>query len=387
MVKEKRGGLNVFEKYLTVWVLLCIAIGIIFGKIIPGAAKYLDGLAIYIGEAPVVSIPIAICLFFMMYPIMVKIDFGEVLKAGKSIKPVGLTLFANWAIKPFTMYAISIFFLGFLFKNFIGSEAMDLVKLPPGADWAVGTIHGAGTVVINNGMKLLEIPLWRSFLAGNILLGIAPCTAMVLVWGFLAKGNDGHTLVMVAINSLTMLFLYGPLGGFLLGVGKLPVPWQALLLSISIYVALPLVAGYFSRKWIIKAKGEKWFKENFLHLLTPVSIVALLFTLILLFSFKGEIILTKPLTILWIAIPLFIQTNLIFFLTYGLAKLLKLNYEDAAPSALIGASNHFEVAIATAIMVFGISSGAALATVVGVLIEFPVMLMLVSVCKRTRNFF
>ncbi len=387
MVKEKNGGLNIFEKYLTVWVLLCIVIGIIFGKVIPGVAKYLDGLAIYIGEAPVVSIPIAVCLFFMMYPIMVKIDFGEVLKAGKSIKPVGLTLFANWAIKPFTMYAISIFFLGFLFKNFIGSEAMDLVKLPPGADWAVGTIHGAGTVVLDNSLKMLQIPLWRSFLAGNILLGIAPCTAMVLVWGFLAKGNAGHTLVMVAINSLTMLLLYGPLGGFLLGVGRLPVPWQALLLSISIYVALPLVAGYFSRKWIIKAKGEKWFKENFLHLLTPVSIVALLFTLILLFSFKGEIILTKPLTILWIAIPLFIQTNLIFFLTYGLAKLLKLNYEDAAPSALIGASNHFEVAIATAIMVFGISSGAALATVVGVLIEVPVMLMLVSVCKRTRNFF
>lgn len=387
MVKEKNGGLNVFEKYLTVWVLLCIIIGIIFGKVIPGLAKYLDGLAIYIGDAPVVSIPIAICLFFMMYPIMVKIDFGEVVKAGKSIKPVGLTLFANWAIKPFTMYVISIFFLGFLFKNFIGSEAIDLIKLPPGADWAVGTIHGAGTVVINNGMKLLEIPLWRSFLAGNILLGIAPCTAMVLVWGSLAKGNDGHTLVMVAINSLTMLFLYGPLGGFLLGVGRLPVPWQALLLSISIYVALPLVAGYLSRKWIIKAKGEKWFKENFLHLLTPVSIIALLFTLILLFSFKGEIILTKPLTILWIAIPLFIQTNLIFFLTYGLAKLLKLNYGDAAPSALIGASNHFEVAIATAIMVFGISSGAALATVVGVLIEVPVMLMLVSVCKKTRRFF
>lgn len=387
MVKEKNGGLNVFEKYLTVWVLLCIIIGIIFGKVIPGLAKYLDGLAIYIGDAPVVSIPIAICLFFMMYPIMVKIDFEEVVKAGKSIKPVGLTLFANWAIKPFTMYVISIFFLGFLFKNFIGSEALDLVKLPPGADWAVGTIHGAGTVVINNGMKLLEIPLWRSFLAGNILLGIAPCTAMVLVWGSLAKSNDGHTLVMVAINSLTMLFLYGPLGGFLLGVGRLPVPWQALLLSISIYVALPLVAGYLSRKWIIKAKGDKWFKENFLHLLTPVSIIALLFTLILLFSFKGEIILTKPLTILWIAIPLFIQTNLIFFLTYGSAKLLKLNYEDAAPSALIGASNHFEVAIATAIMIFGISSGAALATVVGVLIEVPVMLMLVSVCKRTRRFF
>ncbi len=387
MVKETKGGLSVFEKYLTIWVLICIVIGIIFGKIAPGVAKYLDGLAIYVGKAPVVSIPIAICLFFMMYPIMVKIDFGEVVKAGKSIKPVGLTLFANWAIKPFTMYAISIFFLGFLFKNFIGIEATDLVKIPLGADWAVGTIHGAGTVVINNGIKMLEIPLWRSYLAGNILLGIAPCTAMVLVWGFLAKGNAGHTLVMVAINSLTMLFLYGPLGGFLLGVGRLPVPWQALLLSISTYVALPLVAGYFSRKWIIKVKGEKWFKENFLHLLTPVSIIALLFTLILIFSFKGDVILTKPLTILWIAIPLFIQTNLIFFLTYGSAKLIKLNYEDAAPSAMIGASNHFEVAVATATMIFGLSSGAALATVVGVLIEVPVMLMLVSVCKRTRHFF
>jgi ACR3 family arsenite transporter len=387
MVKEKRIGLSVFEKYLTVWVLLCIGIGIIFGKMIPGVAKYLDGLAIYVNEAPVVSIPIAICLFFMMYPIMVKIDFKEVIKAGKSVKPVGLTLFANWAIKPFTMYAIAIFFLGFLFKNFIGINATDLVKIPLGADWAVGTIHGAGTVILNNGIKMLQIPLWRSYLAGCILLGIAPCTAMVILWSYLAEGNDGHTLVMVAINSLSMLLLYGPLGGFLLGIGRLPVPWQALVLSISIYVALPLVAGYFSRKWIIKAKGEKWFKENFIHLLTPVSIIALLFTLILLFSFKGEVILTKPLTILWIAIPLFIQTNLIFAITYGLAKLMRLKYEDAAPSAMIGASNHFEVAIATSTMIFGLSSGASLATVVGVLIEVPTMLMLVSICKRTRYFF
>lgn len=386
MNKDER-KLNVFEKYLTGWVLLCIGVGIIIGKVAPNVAKFLDSLAIYVGEAPVVSIPIAICLFFMMYPIMVKIDFTEVLKAGKSPKPVGLTLFANWAIKPFTMYAISSFFLGFVFIKIIGIDAMDLVNLPPGADWVVGTIHGAGTVVLHNGLKMLEIPLWRSYLAGCILLGIAPCTAMVLVWGYLAKGNDGHTLIMVAINSLTMLFLYGPLGGFLLGVGRLPVPWQALLLSISIYVALPLIAGYFTRRWIIKIKGEKWFKEKFLHLLTPVSIIALLFTLVLLFSFKGDIILTRPLTILWIAIPLFIQTNLIFWITYGLAKFIKLGYEDAAPSAMIGASNHFEVAIATATMIFGISSGAALATVVGVLIEVPVMLMLVSICKRTCYFF
>ncbi len=387
MAKEER-KLNVFEKYLTFWVLLCIGAGIIIGKVAPNMAKFLDELAIYVKEAPVVSIPIAVCLFFMMYPIMIKIDFAEVLKAGKSPKPVGLTLFANWAVKPFTMYAISLFFLGFLFKKFIGTNAVDYVKLPPGATgWIVGAIHGAGTVVVHNGLKMLEIPLWRSYLAGCILLGIAPCTAMVLVWGFLAKGNDGHTLVMVAINSLTMLLLYGPLGGFLLGIGRLPVPWQALLLSISIYVALPLVAGYFSRKWIIKVKGEGWFREKFLHLLTPVSIIALLFTLVLLFSFKGNIILTKPLTILWIAIPLFIQTNLIFWLTYGLARILKLQYEDAAPSAMIGASNHFEVAIATATMLFGLSSGAALATVVGVLIEVPVMLMLVKICLRTKYFF
>jgi len=379
--------LNYFEKYLTVWVLLCILAGILIGKIAPDMAKSLDGMAIYVNQAPVVSIPIAVCLFFMMYPIMVKIDFTEVLKAGKSIKPVGLTLFANWAIKPFTMYAIAVFFLGFLFRHFIGVDAADLVKLPPGADWVVGSIHGTGKVVLENGIRMLEIPLWRSYLAGCILLGIAPCTAMVLVWGYLAKGNDGHTLVMVAINSLTMLLFYGPLGGFLLGVGKLPVPWQALLLSIGIYVALPLIAGYVSRKWIIIRKGKEWFNDKFLHLLTPVSIIALLITLVLLFSFKGDIILSKPLTILWIAIPLFIQTNLIFWITYGLAKVLKLNYEDAAPSAMIGASNHFEVAIATATMVFGLSSGAALATVVGVLIEVPVMLMLVKICLKTKSWF
>ncbi len=380
-------SMSVFERYLTLWVGLCIIAGIVLGKAAPGVAGFLDSLALCVGEAPVVSIPIAVCLFFMMYPIMVKIDFAEVVKAGKSAKPVGLTLFVNWAIKPFTMYAISVFFLGVLFLTFIGPHAVDHVKIPFGLDLPVGAMHGDGKVILLNGIKILEVPLWRSYLAGCILLGIAPCTAMVLVWGYLAKGNDGHTIVMVAINSLTMLFLYGPLGGFLLGVGRLPVPWQALLLSIGIYVALPLVAGYFSRKWIIKAKGEHWFKERFLHLLTPVTIGALLVTLILLFSFKGDVILSNPLTILWIAIPLFIQTNIIFWLAYGLAKLLRLSYEDAAPSAMIGASNHFEVAIATSVMIFGLASGAALATVVGVLIEVPTMLMLVAFCKRTRHWF
>ena len=384
---NERKMTSLFERYLTVWVGLCIVGGIILGKIAPDLAKTLDGMSINVNGAPVVSIPIAVCLFFMMYPIMVKIDFTSVIRAGKSGKPVFLTLFINWCIKPFTMYAISVFFLGFLLKSFIGPEAIDLVKLPFGLDLPVGAQHGAGTVVMHDGIKMLQIPLWRSYFAGCILLGIAPCTAMVLVWGYLSRGNDGLTLVMVALNSLTMLVLYGVLGGFLLGVGKLPIPWQALLLSVGIYVALPLVAGYFSRKWILKAKGETWFKEKFLGILTPVTISALLLTLVLLFSFKGEVILANPLTILWIAIPLFIQTVLIFALGYGAARMLKLRYEDAAPASMIGASNHFEVAIATAVMLFGLSSGAALATVVGVLIEVPVMLMLVGFCKRTTHWF
>lgn len=358
---ERAKNLNVFERYLTIWVVLCIIGGILLGKLAPGVAESLDGMAIYVDGAPVVSIPIAIALFFMMYPIMVKIDFAEVVRAGKSPRPVLLTLIVNWGIKPFTMFAIATFFLGFVFRGFI-----------------------PGTEILRDGS---EVALWRSYISGTILLGIAPCTAMVLMWGYLSRGNQGHTLVMVAINSLTMLVLYGLLGRWLLGVNEMPVPWETLLLSIGIYVALPLIAGYFSRRWIIKAKGLEWFEARFLHILTPIAIIALLGTLVLLFSFKGETILDNPLTILWIAIPLFIQTWLIFGLTYGIARLLKFRYEDAAPSAMIGASNHFEVAIATATMLYGLGSGAALATVVGVLIEVPVMLMLVKVCLRTRGWF
>jgi ACR3 family arsenite transporter len=380
-------GLGFFERWLSLWVGLCIAVGIALGKFAPELARSLDAMAITVGGAPVVSIPIALCLFFMMYPIMVKIDFNEVVRAGRAMKPVTLTLFLNWAIKPFTMYAIASFFLGWLFLGFIGPDAVDHVKLPLGLDLAVGDRYGAGRVALVDGAPMLEVPLWRSYLAGCILLGVAPCTAMVLVWGFLARGNDGHTLVMVAVNSLTMLVLYGVLGGFLLGVGQLPVPWQALLLSIGVYVALPLVGGYFSRKWLIARRGEDWFRERFLPVLTPITITALLVTLVLLFSFKGEVILDNPFTILWIAIPLFVQTVLIFGLGYGLAKLLGLSYENAAPTALIGASNHFEIAIATSTMLFGLSSGAALATVVGVLIEVPLMHALVRFCVRTEGWF
>lgn len=359
--KLETAKMNIFERYLTLWVGLCIIAGILLGKFAPDLARTLDGMAIVVDGAPVVSIPIAIALFFMMYPIMVKIDFAEVIRAGKSPKPVLLTLVVNWCIKPFTMFAIAWLFIGVLFRDFI-----------------------PGTEIVKDGS---EVELYRSYISGAILLGIAPCTAMVLMWGYLSRGNQGHTLVMVAINSLTMLVLYGLLGGWLLGVNKMPVPWEALLLSIGIYVALPLVAGYFSRKWIIAHKGMDWFQTQFLHVLTPVSILALLGTLVLLFSFKGETIIENPFTILWIAIPLFIQTVFIFALTYFLAKLFRFTYEDAAPTAMIGASNHFEVAIATATMLFGLSSGAALATVVGVLIEVPVMLMLVKFCLNTKGWF
>lgn len=384
---EKRHGMGFFERYLTIWVGLCIAVGIIIDKIVPNFAKTLDGLNIDVNGAPVVSIPIAVCLFFMMYPIMVKIDFAGVVKAGKGIKPVGLTLFVNWAIKPFTMYAIAYAFLGLLFRQFIGPDALDYIKIPFGLDLPLGGEYGSGTVVMHGGIKMVAVPLWRSYLAGCILLGAAPCTAMVLVWGYLAKGNEGLTLVMVAINSLVMLFLFGPIGGFLLGVGKLPVPWEALLLSVGVYVALPLLTGFVSRKWIILRNGQEWFEEKFLYLLTPITITALLLTLILLFSLKGAVIMTNPLTILWIAIPLSVQTMVIFSITYSAARIMNLSYENAAPSAMIGASNHFEVAIATAVMLFGLSSGAALATVVGVLIEVPLMLALVGFCKRTRHWF
>lgn len=384
---EPMAGIGFFERYLTLWVMLCIGVGILLGRLAPGLAKTLDGMSIYVNGAPAISIPIALCLFFMMYPIMVKIDFSEVRQAGRDFKPVALTFFINWAIAPFTMFAIASFFLGCVFLPFLGSDSVDLIKVPLGTNLASGDSYGAGRVVVVEGVKMLEVPLWRSYLAGCILLGGGPCTAMVLVWSYLARGNLGHTLVMVAINSLGMLALYGLEVGFLLGVGKLPVPWLALVLSVAVYVVLPLVAGILSRKIILSAMGEVWFKKKFLPILTPVTITALLLTLVLLFSFKGEMILSNPLTILWIAIPLFLQTTLLFGFGYLLAKLFGLSYRNASTSALIGSSNHFEVAIATAVMLYGLSSGAALATVVGVLIEVPVMLMLVRFCVNTQSWF
>ncbi len=349
------GQLNLFEKYLTLWVALCILTGILLGKVFPQVAQTLDGMSVYN-----VSLPIAVCLFFMMYPIMVKIDFSQAVKAAKTPKPVALTLVINWLLKPFTMVVFANFFLGNVFGSLL-----------------------AETEVIRG----VEVSLANSYIAGTILLGIAPCTAMVLMWGYLSYSNQGHTLVMVAVNSLAMLFLYAPLGKWLLAANDLTVPWQTIVFSVLIYVGLPLAAGMLSRTYILRYKGRDWFENIFLKYLSPVAIAALLLTLVLLFAFKGELIVNNPLHIVLIAVPLFIQTNFIFLITYVAAQKLGLDYEDAAPAALIGASNHFEVAIATAVILFGLNSGAALATVVGVLIEVPVMLMLVEFCKRTAAWF
>jgi len=338
--------LGFFERYLTVWVLLCMAAGIGLGAAFPAVAETLN--AIKIAE---VNLPVAVFLFAMMYPIMVQIDFGEVVEAARRPRPVLLTLVVNWAIKPFTMLFFSWLFMRVIWRPFIAEE------------------------------------MAISYQAGMILLGIAPCTAMVLVWSYLAKASMGHTLVMVAVNSLSMLVLYAPLGSWLLGASDIPVPFATLFLTIMFYVGVALVAGYLTRTNLIRTRGLVWYETVFLKHTGKVSMTALLLTLIYLFMLQGGVILSQPAVIGMIALPLVLQTVLIFTITYVAAKLLGLTYEDAAPSAMIGASNHFEVAIATAATLFGLASGAALATVVGVLIEVPLMLILVRVCLRTRGLF
>jgi len=344
--KQKKHTLGFFEEHLTLWVIACIILGVALGSLLPEFSSYIGKI-----QYANVSIPIAICLFFMIYPIMVQIDFAKVIEAGKTPKPIALTLIVNWGIKPFTMAFFAWFFMSRVWSSFIPEQ------------------------------------LASQYIAGMILLGVAPCTAMVLVWSYLSRGNMGHTLVMVAVNSLVMLVLFAPLACLLLGVANIPIPWKTIAFSVAAYVGVPLVLGFFSRKLLIKNKGEEWFENVFAKNLHQVSIIALLFTLIVLFSFQGEIILKSPLVVAMIAVPLFIQTMFIFGLAYALSKVIGLTYEDAAPSAQIGASNHFEVAIAVAITLFGIESGAALATVVGVLIEVPVMLFLVKICMRTRGWF
>lgn len=339
-------GLGVFQKYLTVWVALCIIIGILIGKYIPSIPKTLSKFEYY-----KVSIPVSILIWLMIYPMMLKVDFSSIVDATKKPKGLIVTCVTNWLIKPFTMYLIASFFLKVVFKAFIPEN------------------------------------LATEYLAGAVLLGAAPCTAMVFVWSYLTKGDPAYTLVQVAINDLIILFAFTPIVAILLGVSDVTVPYGTLILSTILFVVIPLTAGYLTRKSVIKNKGIEYFENEFLKKFDNITIIGLLLTLIIIFSFQGEIILNNPLHIILIAIPLTIQTFLIFGIAYGWARLWKLPHSIAAPAGMIGASNFFELAVAVAISLFGLKSGAALATVVGVLTEVPIMLTLVGIANRTKGWF
>ena len=343
---KKDGGLGFFEKYLTIWVTLCIITGVLIGVYLPQIPQTLDKFTY-----AQVSIPVAILIWLMIYPMMLKIDFTSIKNATKQKKGLAVTCCTNWLIKPFTMYAISYFFLLIVFKNIIPSD------------------------------------LAKDYLAGAVLLGAAPCTAMVFVWSHLTKGNPAYTLVQVAVNDLILLIGFVPIVAFLLGVTDVTVPFDTLLLSVVLFVIIPFVAGYFSRTIIIKKKGLDYFENVFLAKFNGITIVGLLLTLVILFAFQGQKIIDNPLHIALIAIPLTIQTFFIFFVAYLWAKVWKLPHNIAAPGAMIGASNFFELAVAVAIALFGLNSGAALATVVGVLVEVPVMLMLVAIANKTKHWF
>ena len=339
-------GLNVFEKYLTVWVALCIVAGVLIGRFWPAFPNTLSQW-----EYAKVSIPVAILIWFMIYPMMVEINFDSIIEAGKRPKGLTVTLVTNWIIKPFTMFFFAWLFIQVIFQNFIPAD------------------------------------LGVQYVAGAILLGSAPCTAMVFVWSYLTDGDPAYTLIQVSVNDLVLVFAYAPLVMFLLGLNELVVPWNTILLSVLLYIVVPLAAGYFSRRYLIRKKGIEWFENVFLEKLSNFTIIGLLATLIILFSFQGDVIVDNPIHILLIAIPLIIQTFFIFTIAYGWAKLWKIEHSVAAPAAMIGASNFFELAVATAISIFGIGSGAALATVVGVLVEVPVMLGLVKIANSTRHWF
>ena len=344
--RVKGKGLGVFEKYLTIWVVACIIIGILIGQFIPIIPETLSKFEYYN-----VSIPVAILIWLMIYPMMLKIDFTSIVNATKKTKGLVFNCVKNWLIKPFTMFVIAAFFLFVVFKNFIA------------------------------------VNLAREYLAGAVLLGAAPCTAMVFVWSYLTKGDPAYTLVQVAINDLIILVAFAPIVAFLLGVGNVSVPLNTLILSTVLFVVIPLTMGYITRILIIKKKGQDYFENVFIKKFDNVTIIGLLLTLVIIFSFQGDIILSNPIHILLIAIPLIIQTFLIFSIAYLWAKLWKLPHSIAAPAGMIGASNFFELAVAVAISLFGLQSGAALATVVGVLVEVPVMLALVKIANKTRRYF
>ena len=335
--------MGTFERYLTVWVLACIAAGILLGRLLGDSIGVVSQL-----EIARVNIPVAILVWLMIYPMMVQIDFSSVARAGRDVKGLGLTLAVNWLIKPFTMALFAWLFFDVIYSG------------------------------------ILDAGLAREYTAGAILLGAAPCTAMVFVWSYLTKGDANYTLIQVSVNDLVLLVAFIPIVQLLLGVSDIQIPMDTLVWSVVIFVVIPLLAGYASNRFLVRTKGQEWFAGKFLPALKPVSVLALLLTLVLLFAFQGETIIEQPYNILLIAIPLTIQTYFIFFVSWFSGRFLRLPHAICAPAAMIGASNFFELSVAVAIALFGLDSGASLATVVGVLIEVPVMLSLVALANRWR---
>ena len=346
MKQEKAQGIGFFQKYLTVWVALCMGVGILIGKFLPGIPEFLNRF-----EYANVSIPVAILIWVMIYPMMMKVDFQSVKNVGRNPKGLYVTWITNWLIKPFSMYGLASLFFFVIFKAFITPD------------------------------------LATQYLAGAVLLGAAPCTAMVFVWSVLTKGNPAYTVVQVATNDLIILVLFIPIVKFLLGVSNISVPWDTLILSVVLFVVIPLGGGLITRVMVSKKRGKEYFENVFARKFNNATSIGLLLTLVLLFSFQGDVILNNPLHILLIAVPLVIQTFVIFFIAYLAAKWLKLPHDVAAPAGMSGAANFFELAAAVAIALFGTTSPAALATVVGVLTEVPVMLMLVKIANRTKHWF
>lgn len=345
-MKKIKSGIRAFEKFLSVWVLLCMAFGVIVGKFIPQFSSVLTKL-----EIANVNIPLAILIWLMIFPMMLKIDFGSIKQVGKQPKGLFLTWTVNWLIKPFTMFAIASLFFYVVFKGLIPPE------------------------------------LAKDYLAGAVLLGSAPCTAMVFVWSSMTKGNPAYTLVQVATNDLIILVLFAPIVGLLLGVGGFFIPWGTLFLSIGLFVVAPLLLASVTRIIVVKKKGLEYLNQKLIPKFTPVTTIGLLITLIIIFSMQAELIISNPLHILLIAIPLILQTFFIFFIGYLGAKLLKLPFDIAAPAAMVGASNFFELAVAVAIALFPLNPAVSLATIVGVLVEVPTMLILVKIANATKKWF
>ncbi len=343
---REKTDIGFFEHYLSVWVLLCMAAGVLIGNFLPGIPEFLGRF-----EYANVSIPIAVLIWLMIYPMMLKVDFRSIRNVRNNPRGLYVTWVVNWLIKPFTMYAIAWFFFFVVFKNLIPAEFA------------------------------------RDYLSGAILLGAAPCTAMVFVWSHLTKGNPAYTVVQVATNDLIILVAFTPIVAFLLGVGGVSIPWDTLLLSVVLFVVIPLAVGILTRTLLVRKKGEAYFTGTFLPKFNAVTIIGLLLTLVIIFSIQGKVILEKPLHIALIAVPLVIQTFLIFFIAYLASRALKLPFDIAAPAGMIGASNFFELAVAVAVSLFGASSPVVLATIVGVLVEVPVMLTLVRIANNTKGWF